>query len=131
LDDVQAGMLARVIAYIYMDTVTVLDQFGSVLSPIYAGRNVWEGDASINQQLRADGTYLDPIGRTSVAIGALIANDNNAAIQAWESANPNPNDLLQDGTVILNDANFVSVAVSIAGHNVGMLRRRFTLTYRA
>lgn len=127
---IPANMLARVIAFIYWDRVQILDQFRSTLNAIYTGTDVREGQLSINQRMQADGTYLDPVGKTTDRIGDLIHVNNNAAIQAWESAAPNPNDLPQDGTVIRNDPALDWVEVAVADHIVGRLWRRAILTFR-
>lgn len=50
--------------YVVWQTITVRDQFGQTLDPVYAGQPVTEtvGDRAINQNVTAQGTYQDPVG---------------------------------------------------------------------
>jgi len=56
-------------------TITVDDQFGNVLHPIYAGAQVTEsGGLPINQVISPSGTYSDPVGVINTIIDVIAEN---------------------------------------------------------
>jgi hypothetical protein len=89
LDGTPAGKLGLITFYGAFTTMQVLDQFGKPLNALYAGQTIKEGGSSINQVLRADGTYLDPVGFFQPkAEDAFVPQDDFENIIGWQNADP-------------------------------------------
>ena len=86
------GKVRKVTIYNVWQTIQVVDQFGQPLDSVYAKQSVFEGEGPftssyINQDLRADGTYLDPVGSNVRVANNPLLNENDAmAIAAWKAA---------------------------------------------
>jgi len=106
-----------VTAWFHWLTVTVEDQFGDVLDDIYDRAEVEERVSrvqfDINQQLRGDGTYLDPVGVVSRPPTSRVRADSEAANE-W----PDEETL----TMVASTQNQV-IRVLVGGHEIGNIIR--------
>jgi len=100
--------------------VIVFDQFNHTLDPIYTGAPVAEG-CPINQNMRADGTYLDPVGVGATAPPPVTVPANSNRANDWVTIDPLdtlPN-VTQDASVPV---------VTVGGHqlNPAVVNRKVT-----
>lgn len=119
--NVAAPQVIRMTAYVHWLTIAVNDQFGNRLDALYAGQPVTEFDkVPMNQNMQADGTYRDPVGKGVVDEIALDPDDPLAI--AWPNQAPRP----------LNDSNFVKqhIPVQVAGHEVEAGKERTLMWLR-
>jgi hypothetical protein len=82
-------------------SVPVVDQFGAPVGDLYAGSPIIEdGWAGINQTLRADSTYLDPVG-------VIIANETTDVVQSIPDGytDMDGNGQWSPGDILTNDYN--------------------------
>ncbi len=112
--------------YITFLKITVDDQFGSPLDPIYAGTPVTEqGGFMINQAMQANGTYQDPVGLVLVQRMAVPrenpAGTDNPQLAAHLAAAPAaPRNFNETQTKL----------VQVGGHslNQGVTNRKVTVS---
>jgi hypothetical protein len=118
-----ANTVKLVTAWIHWLTVTVEDQFGTVLDDLYEGVEVQEkiGSSawrSINQPLSADGTYQDPVGVNQWPAVSEVPAGGQAA-QDWPTQ---PTLTMQARRIPQR------IGVKVGGHSIGTIRRTVIAT---
>lgn len=118
---------SKVTIYVHYLPILVVDQFGMPLDAVYSGAGVEEMKGGqnwvdINQPLRADGTYLDPVGSYSVLTkNRYVSADDTEGKMAWLQARPLP---------AIEKPAIQEYNIRIAGHilDTGIVNRTVTIT---
>ena len=75
------GKVLLATAYFHWQTITVWDQFDQPIGSLYAGAPVTEyNEVDIHQQLSANSTYTDPVGRY---LPVAVVDANSQLAQNW------------------------------------------------
>jgi glucodextranase-like protein len=119
--DVPPGSVALVTVYGKFLSVIVKDQFGDLIGDIYLGASVFETSLRfpINQSIRSDSTYLDPVVVFEELNPGSVVPANSAAALTWPQQPPV---LLTPETIPQN----ISVDVDGFVLNPGIVNRQIT-----
>ena len=92
--NVQPPNVILVTVYLRQLTIVVWDQFGGRIGDLYSGSLITEGGQSINQNLTAQSTYIDPVGRFVQKSVNPVVLAGSAAALAWPNDPQEPIDLV-------------------------------------